>query len=271
MFTKWSRSWFVAALVSAAVLAPCMLPAAPEPPASTEATERTLPTYRVRRPSDVTKVFVLQHVHPSAMADVLRAFPAQIDFAATGPLAIGVSSAPGVMAVIEETIKRLDVPRPHKSIEVTGYLLEARTQPLGSPNVPSELEAVVTQLKRTFNYAEYRLMDTLIVRGVEDAGLKLEAVGADEQALSGRLHYKLSVAMAEVLTAEEGPIVRLRGFKFETRIPIPAPRTIPDPTVAAGVQGDIEIRAGQRVVVGKSGVADPSKAIILVLSARVVD
>jgi hypothetical protein len=37
------------------------------------------------------------------------------------------------------------------------------------------------------------------------------------------------------------------------------------------VNGDVDIREGQRVVMGSSGLGSTGNAIILVLSARVVD
>jgi hypothetical protein len=283
MSTKWSRCWLVTAIACATALAASGRASSEEPPTSEEKQEVANavppPARRSPRPGDVTKVFVLRHVGKRGLAEILQVFPATITFATLGPVpndAIGVSAAPGVMAAIEETIKRLDVPpAPQKDIELTGYVLEALSQPLESARVPSELEGVVAQLKRTFSYAEYRLLDTLILRGSEKARLQADAVGADEQGRS--IQYGLRVASAQVLTAEEGPTVRLTRLNFEARIPIPVrPRQADGSNESfqyrtVGVHADVEIRAGQRVVVGKSGVADPSKAIILVLSAKVVD
>jgi len=137
-------------------------------------------------------------------------------------------------------------------------VLEALAQPAEPASVPAELETVVAQLRSTFSYASYRLLDKLIARGLEDSRLNVVSVGSGAAGTTN--DYQLAVGKVRVLAGETG--VRLSEFQFHL--------------VSSGrnnniVTGDIEIRAGRKVVIGKSGTGDPAKAIILVLSAKLVD
>lgn len=281
----------LAAMAFAAVVTIPVPASAEEPPAPTgtqDAVKAQPLARRSPRPGDITKVFVLQHAGSRALAEVLQIFPASITYATYGPLpkqAIGVSAAPGVMAAIEETIKRLDDPRgvtvPTKSIEITGYVLDALSEPAQAGALPPELEGVVTQLRRTFAYTDYRLVDTVIARASEGSRLEINAVGTGEAGNAARRRYTLRARQVNVAPSENGPIVHLETLSFQAQIPLPLADSnattvgVGMPPVRGfsytnvGVEADVDIRPGQRVVVGKSGVADPSKAMILVLSVRV--
>ncbi len=167
-------------------------------------------------------------------------------------------------------------PPPAKSVELTGYVLESLAQPDESAPLPSELESVVAQLKRAFRYPAYRLLDTLIARGVDGARLEATALAstAEDSPLAMRTRYSLSAGRVHVLTGAEGPTVRLQYLAFNCQIPVPVgPAAASSVSVTSvGINSDILIRAGQRVVVGKSGSPEqPANAIFLVLSAKVSD
>jgi hypothetical protein len=162
-----------------------------------------------------------------------------------------VSAAPAVVAAIEETIKRLDVPLPPiKSVEITVYLLECSSSG-DAVTLPQDLQAVFTQLKRTFSYSGCALARTLLARGSDDRGFNAEfnerAAGRYE--LNGRVQVDSS----------DPPVVRLRGVDLTTW--------------AAGgrsrLGGDIELRGGQKVVLGRLGVTESGKDQIVVLTAKV--
>ena len=212
------------------------------------------PPERARRgplPGDLQKVFVLKHVRADDMAGLLAVFPADIsNVERIGLSALAVSAAPAVVAAIEETIRRLDVPAPlARSVDVTGYVLECsgKGAEVGSP--PSELQDVVSQLKRTFGYAECGLEQTLFARGSDHARFRS---GSGTGPGSGA--YLLE-ARIEI----EGPVVRFRGLSLQT---------------IGGLSGsfaaDVDVRDGQRVVLGKLGSVSGRDAI-LVLTAKVVD
>ena len=279
--------WIVALALAAGSGIPCGRAAAQEPPGTAaedkpEALPET-PAARVQRPpgensvpepapkrspraGDVQKVFVVKNVRVRPLADVLAVFPATITFSSYDERssALGVSAPPAVMAAIEETIKRLDVPRlGFRNIELTGEVLEALPAPAEATSLPPELQLVVAQLKKTFSFAAYRLADTLFVRAREEEGLTTSGTSANEFAGPGKLRYSLHVRTAFISAAASGALVHLDWLHFR----------ITNPKLGEGsieVSG-IDIHEGQRVVVGNSGLGAPGTAIILVLGAKVVD
>jgi hypothetical protein len=219
----------------------------------------------------VQKVFVIKNVPAGPLAEVLAVFPATISFSRFGPstplgvsAALGVSAPPAVMAAIEETIKRLDVPRTSwRNVELTGEILEALPAPAGATTVPPGLQGVVAQLERTFSFAAYRLADTLFARAREENGFATEGTSANDLAGLGRLQYHLHVRTVWIATAAGGTLVHLDGLEFKAKSSKLGQGSVE-------VSG-IDIREGQRVVVGSSGLGAPGSVIILVLSAKVVD
>jgi hypothetical protein len=288
MSTKAGRAGMTAALAAVLVASPALLSAAQEAPApekaeaaKTEAPKTEaprVPAMRAPRPGDVTKVFVLQHAGAQGLAELLRVFPATITFPSHGPIpnaAIGVSAAPAVMAAIEETIKRLDAPpAPRRSVELTGYVLEGLAQPVETAPLPAELEPVVAQLKRTFSYPAYRLLDTLVARATDGSTLEANLLGSGPaDASTGRPpDYTLRAQRVSVLVAQDVPFVRLERLVFQGNMPIRAPRPEVSLSPASfSIRTDVEVRVGQRVVVGKSGASQAGQAMFLVLSARLPD
>jgi hypothetical protein len=243
---------------------------------------------RARKPGDVQKVFEVHHASPVELARLLDVFPATIRYSSGRTRAIAVSAAPAVMAAVEETVKRLDVPessdraRPSPNVELTGYVVEALAKPLEGARVPAELEGVVAQLKRTFNYAAYRLVDTLIARAREGSSLDAKALADTPQGGgSDARSYSLRVRRVGVSTGSAGPVIRLDHLAFGSEVPVPVafaqggPGQPSRPTSyqyrSVGVDADLDIREGQHVVVGKSGAGEAGNALILVLTAKVVD
>jgi len=300
MLSSHSRSWLVVLLVAAGSLALCGRTQAQEPeeeaadrakPAPTEATPQArdvatpaqdakMPEQtpkRSPRPGDVQKVFVIKNTRVRLLAGVLTVFPATIKLSRyAGTTALGVSAPPAVMAAVEETIKRLDVPPPPvKNVELTGYILEALAQ--GSSSVPPDLEGVVGQLSRAFSYRAYRLVDTLVARAREGSGLSAEAdtMGGNGKSSSERSRYMLHATQASVTHGDAGTTIRLDQLHFGAK----APDLMSGPVDGSGsrqyrsvdIEADLDIREGQRVVVGKSGAGDSGNATFLVLTAKVVD
>ena len=205
------------------------------------------------RPGDVQRVITVKHVPVNDMARVLSVFPAEISGMDRGSLhVLSVSAAPAVVAAIEETIKRLDVPLPPvKNVEVTAYVLEC-SPPGEAGGVPADLQDVVGQLKRTFNYSGCGLARTLFSRGGDGNRIQSES----REGAAGM--YNLYAALV-VDTSEPTAVIRLRGLSFQN---------IGSATQGGRLSGDIDIRDGQKVVLGRLGAADSGKHQIVVLTAK---
>ncbi len=275
-YSRISRLRRALALAAAVVLALGAYAQAEETNKETAPAEQPKPSpspeapKRAPRPGDIQRVFVIQHESVRALAQILQAFPATLSYStykATNALA--VSASPSVVAAIEETIKRLDVPPPAApSVDIAAYIIEALAEPTPGAAVPAVLSPVVTQLKATFRYADYRLVDTLITRAATRPGDRFEMRSISEDGDSPRRATYRVTAYPEIL-ANEGTVVRLGNLRFEVFMRITEQTT--SRTEQTGSSGTIEIRDGQYVVVGKSGTGDPGNALILVLHAKIVD
>ena len=293
-----SRPWLVPAILAGALAllagpSPAQEPRtpkeaspAPSPPQATpraEATPDEALARRGPRPGDLQKVFVLQHVDPEHLARLLAVFPAQISWVSRGGLsALAVSAKPAVLSAIEETVKRLDQPgaeseRPGSSFDLTGYVLEGLAEPKGSEPLPSELEGVVAQLRRTFRYPEYRLLDTVVARARGDSSFDVEGMAEKDLFSMAPSYYQLSASRTRVV-GDPARVVQLTNLTFKLQIPVPIgpppsdndkPRSFQYKHV--GLRSDIDLRDGQYVVVGKSGLGDSDSALVLVLTAKIVD
>jgi len=229
-------------IVSAATKAPAASPAASAAP-SPEAR-------RGVRPGDVQKVFVVKHLLVSDLARVLSVFPAELS-GRDSMRVLSVSAAPAVVAAIEETIKRLDVPPPPiKSVEITAYVLECSTSG-DAGSLPPDLQGVLVQLKKTFNYTGCGLARTLFSRGSDGSrfGAEFNERTAGKYEVTGRVEVDSS----------EPPTVRLRGIDLLTW----------SDSTRSRLSGDVEVRGGQKVVLGRLGVTESGKDQIVVLTAKV--
>ena len=111
----------------------------------------------------VTRVLQLKYANPNALATVLRPYGAVNADNQLRAISITVRDG-ALMSEVEKVVARLDVPPPAvPNIDVTIYLMSARPAPSAGA-IPPELDPVVRQLKNTFSYKGYELIDTEVMR-----------------------------------------------------------------------------------------------------------
>ena len=176
----------------------------------------------------------------------------------------------------EEIIKKLDTPRlparvTSRNIEMVFYLLVAAPKGTAGEALPAELEGVARQLKQIFGYNDFRLVDSSILRTRE--GERGETVGSTVIAnvqnapLSG---YQIGFARTSVAASDKGSVIRIDGFRFGTKVPY---QTMPGSWnyTDVGFQTNLDIREGQKIVVGKAKYEGSENALVLVITAKAVD
>ncbi|HEX4167064.1 MAG TPA: hypothetical protein VHZ55_16490 [Bryobacteraceae bacterium] len=213
---------------------------------------------------------------------------------ASAPLrAIVLKGHAHMVTQVEQTIQELDAispspnSNPGKNVELTVYVLGGSTQPfVGAQDVTGEsLSPVVKQLRAIFPYSHYQLLSTLVMRSA--LGQTAESFGMMGVALrpTPDLHvptrYQIKFNSAKVSDAGSN-LIHLARFEFSVRVPyvsgsirVPVPGEAPQmPTqfseTNAGLQTDLDLREGQKVVVGKTNVSDSDSCFFLVLSAKLV-
>jgi hypothetical protein len=171
---------------------------------------------------------------------------------------------PDRLAEMESLIRRIDVPPSplqSLSIEITAYLLLAGegTSLLGQP-VPAQLEPALKQLRSTFTYKQYWLLDTLWMRnrvgGAAETSGRTPMPEIEGKPRPASL-FRISCMISHVTHDAKGDVIHLDNVDIMSE--------------GGGIRTNIDIRPGQMVVVGKTSFDRGNQALIAVLTAKIVE
>lgn len=218
----------------------------------------------------VTKIIEVKNVDVQALPSLLLPFGAGIQIS-PHLRRIVVSGRPETVSAVEEAVRRIDVPAPApKNIEITAYILMASPQPGGS--VPPELEGVAKQLKNLFSYQGFRLLDTMVLRVRDGSTGGTTAVGTPPATLPDspqKTFYEVRFREVRVAPDEKGNVVRIQDLWFNAKVPSVSGGNVQ--FMDSGFKTGIDVREGQKVVVGKANMDGSNNAMTLVVSAKVVE
>ena len=187
---------------------------------------------------------------------------------------ITVRDFPENIVTMEEAIKRLDTPAtPRPNIELHMHVLIASNGGGGSSDMPAELRDVLTQLRGTLNYRNYELAASVVQRltatervlqGYGTAEVPSAATGTANVAMPYEYNiYNVSM----VQNAVGAPSVQISDFAFSA-----STERMVGPNVnerdRARVQTALNLRDGEKVVVGTAALRN--RALVIVLTASLV-
>jgi len=239
--------------------------------AGAQAKENQKPTQQQRVPREATEVYQLRHVDPDALSEVLNVFPAEIR-ADQKLKVIAVSGSKETVAAIGEVIKRLDVAPKARNLELTFYMLAASRKQLEGPDLPETLTSVAKQLGQIFGYAGIELLETAVVRLREGSGARtsgsLRLMETESPEPPGT--YTLRVKRAELSGNGDARQIRIDDLSLGLRI---QGRTSSGGYAYrdAGFSTNIDLREGQKAVVGKANVEGGGRDFILVVTGKVLE
>jgi hypothetical protein len=211
------------------------------------------------------QMIAVKYLDTAATLKPLCIFPAEI-VPQIGQHLISVRAPATSMSAIADAIKRLDVPQVGpKNVEWTIHVLVASDQSETLRPVPSNINAVVEQLKGMLPYKQFYLLDTLFgtiadgnfinlnggVRGLSPA----PAPGSTARDTGYQFGAKLSIGNGDPVSAS----VRASQLNFRLN----------GGDTQVMIATDVDIPAGKQVVVGKSTSGD--RAYILVMSAKILN
>jgi len=220
------------------------------------------------------RVFDIKYRDPRSLVDTLRALGSGFKGATISWSdefkTLTVRDFPENIAMIEEAIKRLDVPQPPvPDIEIVMHVLIASSAEGASDDLPVPLRDVVSQLRSTLSFKGYHALTTIVqrtrsgVRNIEgngSVGVKLMQPDREERAeYSYRFFGSGSSAASVVSTPSGGYAVQIPELSFRVRS---------DSLGDARIETGLSVRDGEKVVVGTSSLKD--RGLILVLSAKVI-
>ena len=220
---------------------------------------------------ETTSVVTMQYVTPESVASSLYVVANnKARFSASNQTRTVTLTGPAALVgAMEAMLKKLDVPAAaQKNVEATFYMILAG--PLGdSGSIPSDLTGVVQQLRGVFGLKSFRVLETAVVRGREGKRLETSGLIAPVSKVEANAYYTIGVSNVAINATEKGSTIRLDGLRFNTRLPTGLNNQIQ--YADAGIQTEIDVREGQKVVVGKSSIDTASQSIFLVVTAKVVD
>jgi hypothetical protein len=178
---------------------------------------------------------------------------------------MALNGSPSNVAAAEAAIKQLDVAP--KSIELTVYFVVGgdNAQQLSGAPVPADVRDVITQLKNAFTFKEYKVMDVLTLR--TRSGSDAETTGILN---SGNPPRMSQFSIRNVTVGDDGTI-RIDRMHAGLRIPLARPSE-PGKSdyINSGIDQNVDVKEGQKVVVGRSSLEGPEKALFLILTAHVI-
>lgn len=212
---------------------------------------------------NIKKLVTLKYVDPQSVRRLLVNFG--VDLQADDRMkVIALSGNRSRVTTAEDAIKQLDVPSAaQKDIELTVYFVVGSDQPnlAGNP-IPQDLQSTVAALKSTFPFKGYVLLDVLALRSRSGAGANTTGQ------LSGNRYTSFRVGSASL--DGDGSMIRLDGLHAGLRIPHTSEGKLQ--YIDTGLTADVvDVKEGQKLVVGRSSLDGPEKALFLVLIAKVVN
>jgi len=218
------------------------------------------------------KVFEVKHRDPRSLIDALRVLGSGFKGATISVSdefkTLTVRDFPENLAAIEEALKRLDTPQPPQpDIELRMNVLLASNIDGVANQYPTDLGDVIKQLQAMLNYKSYSNVATAVQRvrpgsrGIGLNGAAEVAAQIIQMERSQMANYDFRARALNVGTDSSGGYTAQLSeaqFKF----------FVPGPGGQAEIRTDLNLRNGEKVVVGTATLGN--KGLILVLSARVI-
>lgn len=213
-------------------------------------------------PNEATRIFKIQHADVHSVWTVLQVFNATVRY----DRGLGVISASGskeTVAAIGEAIENLDVPEAATgNMELTFHILLASKQPppADARPLPEHLKDVSAQLRKVFGYGVVRPLDTSLIRARNESGFDTSGVLTGPGTTG---NYRLRAHRVGAVAAGDATTVRIDKLVFSGTMEYPHGQGF-------SISTDIDVRAGQKAVVGKAGVTGEGDHLILVVMARLM-
>jgi hypothetical protein len=208
----------------------------------------------------VRKLIQVKYVSASRVQNLLRSYTNISVDSDDNMHIIAVRGNDDMVAAYEEAVKRLDVAP--LDFELTVYLISATPQ-VGD-QLPDALASTAKQLHGVFAYKGYQLLESFVLRGRDGQG-----GSADGTIKNSSYSFRYNRAA----TLDGSPkMVNLQNLNLQVRMPTGTFDEKGNPRYkTTGVSTDIDIRDGQKVVVGKSDMNNGESPLILVVTAKVVE
>ena len=172
---------------------------------------------------------------------------------------------------IERFLKKMDAAPIKRSVEVTIYMMLGLTTQDGQAKLPAELTGVATQLRGVFGFKDFRLVETTVLRVREGSGGESSGVFPDSSPGEAPSIYQTKFAKLTITGEPPARTMRLDFFRFGGRLASKNAKSGEVQYIETGVNTDVDVREGQKAVVGKANFGGGRESLFIVLTAKIVD
>lgn len=185
-----------------------------------------------------------------------------------------------------EVLKRYDVlPPPRPTFQFTAYVVRANASSLpsssaaptsggehkdaatGAGSLPPELASAITEMKRTFAYENYTLLDTIVTetRGSAQYRGSLAGLGSEQ--------FNIELSYANATLSNDGERVFIRPFVCTVGRPLEVKHIVPSTGASGSFSTDAVLHDGQKLVLGKihMNTSLPVVDIFVVLTVKIIE
>lgn len=230
-------------------------------------------------PQMESRMFQLKYKDPNEVAKAISPMSSDRPTARLIPnpslKTLTIRDLPENLKALATAIDKLDVPEAAPAaFELQIYLIAAsEEEAAGKTPMPKELDSVVSSLKSTLKYRNYRFINTSLSR-VNDFGSAefsgtIDLGGNSPQSAATVLTYRLQNLRLRTDSSQKD-IVTVERFNYMLRVPIPTGAnsfTYTD----LGVGTSLNITPGGMTVVGTANSSSIGGALIVVISAKRVN
>jgi hypothetical protein len=222
------------------------------------------------QPKMMRKIIEVKYADPQVIANLVNP-TGRVNIRTDRALHVMVVEAyPDAVAEIEAMVKRLDVAP--ANVEMTVYLISGNARD-ATDDLPKDLASTAKQLHSIFAYKSYKILQSFVLRDRESTTVN-QGFG-QQPSTSGTIPGSNSTYdfQYRTLTVSGGTprVVHIDGLRFFVQTPTGKidkdGRAEHDNST---INTDLDVGEGQKVVVGKSNVHGSDDALILVVTAQVV-
>lgn len=221
----------------------------------------------------VTQIFRVHYADVRDLASIIQLFGGRVQPEADLGV-IAWTGAPSQLPAVEAAIRSLDVaPVPELNVELTVYFLMATKEGTPSVSVPAALDGVAVQLQEVFGYTTVRLIEVTAMRVRNGSHGKLNGILPQRLADDREARYEFSFDKLHVTEDSSGRSIRLDRLNTGVQ----APHTVVENGQATtrymqtGIQTDIDLREGQKAVIGKTSIEGGAETVFVVVTGTIIE
>jgi hypothetical protein len=223
------------------------------------------------QPKRVKKIIEVRYADPQVIANLVNPSGVIMIRSDRAMHAMVVEGYPEQVAEIEAMVKKLDVAP--ANIEMTVYLISGNLRE-GTDDLPKDLASTAKQLHTVFAYKSYRILQSFVLRDRENGNPNGQGYG--QPSTSGTIpgsNATYNFQYRSLTVSGGGPprSVHIDGLRFS--VVTPNGKVDKDGRAeqeSSSINTDLDVGDSQKVVVGKSNVHGWDDALILVITAQVI-